>query len=217
MNKKSVIVIDDFPVVALGLKSILEEAGDFEFKGYAINVYAMRAILKYRTPDLIIVDSVLPKSDLSETLKELKQTAPFSHILLFCSADEEFTSVLGLRCGVKGIISKRASKDEIVKASRTVSCGGTFLSGTAAEKLTTYVVKNDIGTAGRNRPVFSTREYMVLKRLTSGDSIAKIAKDFALSPKTVATYRERLMGKIGVRSLAGLIRYALQNDLLSDS
>ena len=217
MNKKSVIVIDDFPVVALGLKSILEEAGDFEFKGYAINVYAMRAILKYRTPDLIIVDSVLPKSDLSETLKELKQTAPFSHILLFCSADEEFTSVLGLRCGVKGIISKRASKDEIVKASRTVSCGGTFLSGTAAEKLTTYVVKNDIGTASRKRPVFSTREYMVLKRLTGGDSIAKIAKDFALSPKTVATYRERLMGKIGVRSLAGLIRYALQNDLLSDS
>ena len=58
---------------------------------------------------------------------------------------------------------------------------------------------------------------MVLKRLTGGDSIAKIAKDFALSPKTVATYRERLMGKIGVRSLAGLIRYALQNDLLSDS
>ncbi|MBR6462734.1 response regulator transcription factor, partial [bacterium] len=105
MNKKTVIVVDDFPVVALGLKSILEEAGDFEFKGYAINVYAMRAILKYRTPDLIIVDSVLPKSDLSETLKELKQTAPFSHILLFCSADEEFTSVLGLRCGVKGIIS----------------------------------------------------------------------------------------------------------------
>ncbi|MBR5946531.1 response regulator transcription factor [bacterium] len=217
MNKKTVIVVDDFPVVALGLKSILEEAGDFEFKGYAINVYAMRAILKYRTPDLIIVDSVLPKSDLSETLKELKQTAPFSHILLFCSADEEFTSVLGLRCGVKGIISKRASKDEIVKASRTVSCGGTFLSGTAAEKLTTYVVKNDIGTAVRKRPVFSTREYMVLKRLTGGDSIAKIAKDFALSPKTVATYRERLMGKIGVRSLAGLIRYALQNDLLSDS
>jgi len=217
MNKKSVIVVDDFPVVALGLKSILEEAGDFDFKGYAINVYAMRAILKYRTPDLIIVDSVLPKSDLSETLKELKQIAPFSHILLFCSADEEFTSVLGLRCGVKGIISKRASKDEIIKAARTVSAGGTFLSGAAAEKLTTYMVKNDIGTADRKRPAFSTREYMVLKRLTGGDSIAKIAKDFALSPKTVATYRERLMGKIGVRSLAGLIRYALQNDLLSDS
>ena len=58
---------------------------------------------------------------------------------------------------------------------------------------------------------------MVLRRLTSGDSLSKIAKDFDISPKTVATYRERLMVKIGVRSLAGLIRYALQNDLLSDS
>lgn len=217
MSKRSVIVVDDFPVVALGLKGILEEAGDFEFKGYAINVYAMRAILRRVSPDLIIVDSVLPRSDLNGTLRELKQTAPYSHILLFCSADEEYTSVLGLRCGVKGIISKRASKDEILKAARTVSLGGTFLSGTAAEKLTTYVVKNDLGTASVKKPVFSAREYMVLRRLTSGDSLSKIAKDFDISPKTVATYRERLMVKIGVRSLAGLIRYALQNDLLSDS
>lgn len=217
MSKKSVIVVDDFPVVALGLKNILEGALDFEFKGYAVNIYAMRALLKHQKPDLIIVDSVIPRADLGETLKELRQTAPLSNILLFCSADEEFTSVLGLRCGVRGIISKRASKDEIVKAARTVSYGGTFLSGTAAEKLTTYVAKNDLGTAEIGKPKFSTREYMVLKRLTGGDNMSQIARDFNLSPKTVATYRERLMAKIGVRTLAGLIRYALQNDLLSDA
>ena len=217
MSKKSVVVVDDFPVVALGLKSILEEVQEFEFKGYAVNLYAMRAILKHQTPDLIIVDSVLPRSDPGETLMELRQTAHLSNILLFCAADEEYTSVLGLRCGVKGIISKRASKEEIVKAARTVSCGGTFISGTAAEKLTAYVVKNDIGTAVVKKPVFSNREYMVLKRLTGGDNLSQIAKDFKLSPKTVATYRERLMQKIGVKTLAGLIRYALQNDILADS
>ena len=73
------------------------------------------------------------------------------------------------------------------------------------------------GTAEVKKPFFSNREYMVLKRLTGGDNLSKIAKDFKLSPKTVATYRERLMQKIGVRTLAGLIRYALQNDILSDS
>ncbi len=217
MSKKTVIVLDDFPVVALGLKSILKESLDFEFEGFAVNMYAARALFKDHKPDVIIVDSVIPKSDLGETLKELRQTSPASNILLFCSADEEFISVLGLRCGVKGIVSKRASKDEIVKAARTVSYGGTFLSGTVAEKLTAYMANNDISSAGTQKPAFSAREFMVLKKLTGGDNISKIARDFALSPKTVATYRDRLMSKIGVKTLAGLIRYALQNDLLSDS
>lgn len=217
MTKLSVITADDFPVVTVGLRKILEDSGEFEVMGGAASVYSLRALLRHHMPDLLIIDSVIPRSDLAELLGNLRLWAPLSRVMLFCSADEEFTAILGLRSGVKGIISKSAGAEEIIKAARTVALGGTYLSGRASEKLTNYMVKNGLNGNDKGKPNFSSREYMVLRRLTSGDKLSEIARDCNLSPKTVATYRERMMEKIGVKSLAGLIRYALQNDLLSDS
>jgi len=217
MTKRTVVTADDFPIVNVGLKKILEESGEFEVKGSATSVYGLRALLRNQSPDLIIIDSVIPRSDLGELLKNVRLWSPLSRVLLFCSADEEYTAVLGLRSGVKGIVSKSVAQEEILKAARTVSLGGTFLSGGAAEKLTNYVARYGYAGGEKSKPSFSSREYMVLRRLTSGEKISEIARECDLSPKTVATYRERMMAKIGVKSLAGLIRYALQNDLLSDS
>jgi DNA-binding NarL/FixJ family response regulator len=218
MRKKSVVIADDFPIVGVGLRKILEEAGDFDFKGAARNVYSLRAFLNLqRAPDLVVVDSAMPRCDLSELLESVREWAPSSNVLLFCSADEEFTALLGFKKGVRGVLPKSAEPEEIVRACRTVACGGTYLSGIAAEKITDYVAKKPWeGGKSSARPFLSAREYMVLKNLAAGDKMTKIASESGLSPKTVATYKERLMTKTGARTLAGLIRYALQNDLLSD-
>lgn len=218
MSRKTVLAVDDFPIIGIGLKNILEEAGDFDFKGAAYNIYSLRSFLRLqKAPDLIVLDSVMPRSDLGELLSGIRNWAPESNILLFCSADEEFTALLGFKKGVRGVLPKSAGKSEIVKACRTVAYGGTYLTGMAAEKITEYIAKSPFdGRRKAANPFLSAREYMVLKKLTAGDKLSKIACDTRLSPKTIATYKERLMKKIGVKSLAGLIRYALQNDIITE-
>ncbi|MBR5623539.1 response regulator transcription factor [bacterium] len=218
MKGKTVLVADDFPVVGMGLQKILEGAGDFEFKGAAGSVYALRSFLfNQKAPDLIVVDSNIPHCDISELLTNLRDWAPMSNILLFCAADEEFTALLGLKKGVRGVISKCAGADEIVKACRTVAHGGTYVSGVAAEKMAHYISESPFVTEEKSRkPFLSAREFMVMRKLTTGNSLSQIARELNISPKTVCTYRERLMAKLGIKTLAGLIRYALQNDILAD-
>ncbi|MBR5900780.1 response regulator transcription factor [bacterium] len=219
MKGKTVLIADDFPIVGMGLKKILEDAGDFEFKGVAGSVYALRSFLfTQKAPDLIVVDSNIPRCDISTLLANLREWAPGSNILLFCAADEEFTALLGLKKGVRGVISKCAGTDEIVRACRTVAYGGTYVSGAAAEKMANYISESPFSAENKeDKPFLSAREFMVMRKLTTGSSLSEIARELNISPKTVGTYRERLMAKLGVKSLAGLIRYALQNDILSDN
>ena len=219
MKGKTVLIADDFPVVGMGLKKILEDAGGCEFKGSADSAYALRSYLSaQKAPDLIVVDSNIPRCDISELLSRLREWAPTSNILLFCAADEEFTALLGLKKGVKGVISKCAGIDEVVRACRTVAYGGTYVSGVAAEKMAEYISQSPFTAEKKSgKPILSAREFMVMRKLTTGNNLSEIARELKLSPKTVSTYRERLMAKLGVKTLAGLIRYALQNDILSDS
>ena len=217
MEKKQVIVVDDFPVITEGLKACLAKTEDLSLCGAANSVYQLKAILDNRFPDVILLDSVMPCVVLPEIIASLKKWAPKVPIVLFCPAEEEYTTLFAFQNGVRGHLLKTAPPDEILKALRTVAWGGTYLSGSAAERLTEYVanVPLEYSPATLKKQLLSARELDVLKRLVNGETLTEIAKESGLSPKTIGTYRERIRDKLGVKSLAAMVRYALDNNLIS--
>lgn len=214
MEKKSVVVADDFPIVGRGLQSLLSRTDDLEVVAVALNPYHLQAVLKERRCDVILLDSGLPGTNLGGLLTSLKTWAPKVPVLLFTPADEEYTTLLAFQSGVRGHILKSAPLDEILKAVRTVAWGGTYLSGSAAEQLAGYVARTAHGQSLENPDEFlSKREHEILLLLTKGYSLARVGRETGLSPKTIGTYKVRLMEKLGVRSMAGLLRYAIETHL----
>lgn len=146
-----------------------------------------------------------------DVLKQLRRERPGLPVLVLSIYPEDQYAVRVLKAGASGYLTKDSAPDQLIEAIRKISAGRKFISPYLAEKLAVDL------TAGADRPLqelLSDREYQVLRLITSGKTIKEVATELSLSPKTVSTYRARVVKKIGVRSNAELIHYALQRGLV---
>jgi two-component system, NarL family, invasion response regulator UvrY len=116
-----------------------------------------------------------------------------------------------LKAGASGYLTKDSASDELVKAVRKVASGGKYVSPFLAEKLAF-----EIGSDANKLPheTLSDREFQVLRMIATGKAVGEIAAELSLSPKTISTYRARLMKKMNLTTNADLIHYAIQNHLV---
>jgi len=123
---------------------------------------------------------------------------------------EEQYAIRLLRLGASGYLTKDHSPDELVSAVRRVAAGRKYISPSLAEVLATQL---DVDAGAPPHEVLSDREFQVLVSLANGQTVTEIARELELSPKTVSTYRSRILKKMGLSSSADLIRYALEHNL----
>jgi DNA-binding NarL/FixJ family response regulator len=212
-----VLLADDHTIVRDGLRLLLETQQDIQVVGAVGNGNeAVRQCLEDE-PDVVIMDIAMPELDgLKAAEMILKEKPEIRLIILSMYATREHI-LDALVSGARGYLLKDSAGNEVVQAVRTVMRGEKYLSASITER----VLADYITIAGKTiQPPalerLSERERQVFAYVVDGKSSAEVAEILYLSPKTVETYRRRIMEKLGVHDLAGLIKFAAQHGLLGD-
>lgn len=206
-----VLIADDHAVVRRGLMQIISEAfPSIEF-GEASNAQELLKKVNEQTWNLLTLDIFMPGRSGIDLLGDLRQTHPRLPVLVLSVHSEDQYARRALKSGAAGYLSKDVVPFELVDAVRRVLKGGRYVSPSMAEKLAM-----DLATEGHkpNHGTLSDRELEVLLMMASGKTNSQIADALALSPKTVSTYRSRLLEKMGMTTTAQLIRYAVESHLV---
>jgi len=206
------VIADDHAIVRGGLKQMFALSGDLQVVGEATNGPEVLACLRGEPFDLLLLDINMPGISGVELIARVRAHRPDLPILVLTMHNEAQVAARALKAGANGYVTKDSEPDILLAAIRKVSAHGKYITPDMAEKM----VFDATSTA--QRPLHSTlsqRELEVLRQLTNGKSVNEIAEQLAISNKTVSTHKARLMEKMNITSMADLMRYALQHDLLS--
>jgi len=206
-----VLIADDHAVVRQGLKRILQDTHQMMVAGEAVNGQEVLKKVRAEAWDVVILDISMPGHSGLDILKELEHERPKLPVLVLSMHSEDQFAMRVLRAGASGYLTKDSAPDELVKAVRKVARGGKYVSPLLAEKLA-----DEIGPDSNKLPheTLSDREFQVLRMIATGKAVGEIATELSLSPKTISTYRARLLQKMNLTSNAELIHYAIQNHLI---
>jgi DNA-binding NarL/FixJ family response regulator len=206
-----ILIADDHAVVRRGLKQILGEEPDMAVFGEARNAEEVLKNVREQNWDIVILDITMAGRSGLDVLKELKHTRPKLPVLFLSIHPEDQYAVRVLKAGAAGYMTKESAPEELVKAIRKVLRGGKYISPSLAEKLA-FDLETD-----SEKPLhesLSDREYQVMCMIASGKTVKDIAEALYLSVKTISTYRERILGKMKMKTNAELTHYAIKNRLV---
>ena len=200
------LIADDHPIVREGLKRIVAECPDMQVVAEASTGEEVLSITESNGIDVILLDISMPGPGFLEVMRTLRTSRSEQQILVLSIYPEDQYAVRALRAGAGGYLTKENSPQELAKAIRQVYRGGKYVTPSLAEKLA-FELESD--SHRQPHETLSDREYQVLCRLGSGNTVKDIAASLALSPKTVSTYKRRVLEKLSLRNATELIRYAL--------
>ncbi len=206
----SVYLLDDHAMLREGLRAVLEAAGHRVLGESADPTEALGALLRLN-PEVLLLDLSLGERSGFELLPELQRRAlPTRTIVLTMSAQPRHVAE-ALRMGAAGYVLKGSPSSELLRAIEAVTQGRRHLGSEVAELAATALTDS----AG-NDPLaaLSPRERQIIAMVVRGQSSAAIGEALHLSPKTVDTYRSRLMHKLGVADLPALVRLAVRTGLI---
>ncbi len=205
-----ILIVDDHAIVGGGLKQFLGSVGGFEIGGEARTGADALKRLKDDHWDLMLLDIGLPDINGIEVLKQVKRHYPELPVLVFSMYAEDDYALAALDAGAVGYLPKDSVPEEILTAIRRASLGEHYLSPMLAEKL---ISRSSNSATKLPHESLSARESDVMRMLSQGLPLTEIGERLHLSPKTVSTYRARILEKLGLRHNADITRYTLKHKL----
>jgi DNA-binding NarL/FixJ family response regulator len=206
-----ILLVDDHSVMREGLAALLERDNNMQIVGSAATGEEGVLAAHRLTPDIIIMDLMLPDLNGIDATRRIVSELPRTHIIALSACHTSAHANGALRAGAHGYVLKAAAGAELLIAIKTVIAGQQYVSPAIAA----LIVDGGPGTSIPTSPLdrLSARERDVLRRIVAGATSAEIARDLTLSRKTVDTYRGRMMVKLGVANRSQLIRCALEYEL----
>jgi DNA-binding NarL/FixJ family response regulator len=205
------VLADDHAIVRSGLTQIFSLLPDVEVIAEAANGSEVLEILhKHEHIDLILLDLTMDGISGADLITRIKAHRPTLPVLVLSMHNEPQVATRMLRSGASGYITKDCDPEILLAAMRKVAGGGKYIAPDLAEKMVFQVTATD------DRPLhslLSERERDVLRMLTQGKVVKEIAEQLAISNKTVSTYKNRLMEKLNISTMADLMRYAMEHGL----
>ena len=207
---RRILIADDHAIYRQGMRTVLAaELHDAEFSE-ARDAREVLAEMQHGPWDLLMLDITLPGRSGLDLLPEIRNLQSGVRALITSMHPEEEFGVRALRAGAAGYIWKQSPLEELLAAVRCVLDGGRYIGPRLAAQLAV-----DMEHGGQPRHAsLSGREFEVFRSIASGANPKTIAGDLALSPKTVSTYRTRLLTKLCLKTDADVVRYALQHHLV---
>ncbi len=205
-----ILLVDDHAVVREGLKHILCA----EFKNphvlEAENTDQAMRLLKNNKLDLVILDITMPGRSGLDVLRDIHKLYPRLHVLVLSIHPESQYALRVIKSGASGYMTKESAPHELVSAVKRILGGGKYLSEPMM-----MMLMEEMQDENKKPPheELSNREFEILCMLTDGKSLKAIAGSLRLSPKTISTYRTRILAKMNMASNAELTRYAIEHDL----
>jgi DNA-binding NarL/FixJ family response regulator len=204
-----VLIADDHPIVRQGLRQILAETGDIEVKAEASAGQEALDIIRRHPLDAVVLDLSMPGTNGLDTLKQIKEERPLLPVLVLSIHPEDQYAVRALRAGASGYLTKSSAPEALVTAIRKLAEGGRFITPSLGEKLAESLL-NPLDEKPLHETL-SDREFEVFRLIAKGKTVGEAAQILFLSPKTVSTYRHRILEKTGLKTSAELIRYAVDH------
>lgn len=211
-----IFISDDHVMFAEGLESMLAGEPDFEVCGRAGNAADTVKQVPLIKPDVLLLDINLPDQSGLEVCGLLRKSSPDVKILaLSMHNDESFISAM-LTHGAQGYVLKNTGKTELCAAIRTLAAGKTYFSQEVTDTMMQSLMRERKAGATKEAPKISRREREVLKLIMDERTTQEIAAQLFLSEKTVESHRAALLAKLGARNTAGLVKAALQWNILNE-
>lgn len=205
-----VALVDDHAIARGGIRLMLETVDDILIVAEAATVADAWAAIEVCKVDVAIVDISMPGKSGLDLLRLLRTERPGIGVLMLSAHPEEAYAMRALKGGAAGYLTKDVSIGVLVGAVRKAARGGNYFSPSASERLVLQLQRGGIG----GHEGLSTREFEVMMRLAAGAGVAAIGETLFLSPKTISTYRSRILEKLGMRSNAELARYVMEEGLM---
>jgi len=210
-----VFIADDHTIVCDGLRALLETQPDMEVVGTAGDGREAVQLIGRLEPHVAIMDIAMTELNGIEATRLITERHPNTRVLILSMYSSAEHIHRALQAGAKGYLLKTSAGREVVHAVRAVHSGVRYL----AQKIADTVIDDYVGGQRRASPLdgLSSRERQVLQLLAEGKSGAVIAQMLSLSPRSVETYRRRMMQKLGVSDFPTLIKFAIQQGLTTPS
>lgn len=202
----NVLITDDHPVVRRGIRQILEDDERIGIVQEAGDGKELFEKLKEQLFDVILLDISLPGRSGLDLISEIKKIQQSASILVLSIHSEALYAIKALKSGVSGYLTKTSAPEELLSAICKVSRGERYISPSLADTLADNLISD---TEKPLHQLLSPRELDVLRLFAEGNKIVQIAAALSLSPKTISTYRERLLEKLKLHTTSDLIRYAI--------
>jgi DNA-binding NarL/FixJ family response regulator len=198
----SVLLADDHAILLDGLRVVLEAEGDLKVVGRASNGEEAVRLARQLRPDIAIVDIKMPVMNGIDATRRIRESSPSTRVLILSAHDSAHYVDQALRAGAEGYVAKRSAGPEVVKAVRAIVEGKRYLSASLAAT----VAQNPLAS-------LTLREREVLQLVADGKSNAAAASILGLSPRSVETYRLRVMQKLGIEDLPTLVKFAIRHGM----
>jgi two-component system, NarL family, invasion response regulator UvrY len=207
----SVLIADDHAMIRTGLRHYLEQDRLIDAIGETATGADTLQRLREGHWDLVILDINMPDRNGIDVLLHIRLDHPNVRVLVMSGFPENQYAINVLRAGALGYLAKDQAPEEFMRAVHTVLAGRRFVSAALSEML---VAALERPTDQRLHAALSQREFQILCKLAVSRSIAQIAEELSVSPKTISTYRARVLEKMNLDTNADLTTYALRNRLV---
>ncbi len=215
MSTIKIAIADDYKIYRDGLKVGLSADDNLEVVFEADNGEDLMKGLESMTPDVIIMDLKMPIMDGMEATKEVRKKYPSIKVLVVTMYDDDKFIIHLMENGANGYLLKNTEPDEIRKSIYSVHENGYYFNDVVNKALLKkLVLKNNLKPSFNQNVELTERELEVLKLICEEKTAAEIAKEIFLSPRSVEGIRQRLIEKVGVRNTAGLVMFAVKNNMV---
>lgn len=209
-----IVIADDHEIFRDGFKVMLRKQTEIEIVGEAENGHELVELVGRLQPDVVITDIKMPRMDGVEATRSIKKLWPHIEVIALSMFDEENLVVEMLEAGAKGYLLKNTHKAEVVQAVKSVYRHETYYCNQTSNKLAQMIAKSHFSPfKATNRPTFSEKEKEIIRLICQELSNKEIAVALGLSTRTVEGYREKILEKVEARNIAGLVIYAIKNNL----
>lgn len=211
-----VFLADDHALIREGLRFVLEAERDIKVVGAADNGRDAVRQVRQLGPDIVIMDISMPGLNGIEATAQLHEAGSSARVIILSMHHTSEHIFQALKAGAYGYLLKESAGQEIVNAVRTVYSGHRYLSQRIEESvIDAYTQRNQTAPSAGPLEKLGPREREILQLVVEGKSSAEIAKIIFISPKTVETYRSRLMKKLGTKDIPSLVKFAIRHGVTS--
>jgi DNA-binding NarL/FixJ family response regulator len=210
----SVVVADDYPVVRQGLRGVLEADAEVAIVAESGDGLETVRLVERLQPDVLVLDLMLPSLSGLDVLPIVRQRAPRTRTVVFSMYSSEDFVLQALRNGAVGYVLKGCDPAQVLEAVRRAVAGRRYLSpGLSERAFDAYSEKAEASPADPH-DLLTPRERQALQLAAEGHSNAKIAARLSISPRTAEMHRANALRKLGLKTVADLVRYALRRGML---
>ena len=211
----NILLVDDHKILRDGIRSLLKEYGDMEVVGEAANGRTALTLVNELSPDIVIMDISMPDlNGIDATRRINSEFQGVKVIALSMHYDKQFVSEI-FKAGATGYLLKDSAFDELEKAIRIVMDGNTYINPQVGSLVVESLISQPTGQSHKAFSLLTEREREVLQLIAEGRSTKQIASDLHVSAKTIESHRRQVMGKLNIRNIAELTKYAIREGLTS--